>query len=262
MFDGLSTDSYSVPVGGAGDITGMVSFLGYPVIFKPDGIFKVYGSRPTNYQVTPSARLGVAEGSGTSVAVAGEVLFYLSKSGIVSYSGGIPSSISEPFGEARYKNAVAGSDGLKYYVSMQDDKDDWHLFVYDTQSRLWHKEDDLQAIGFAYAEDNLYCLADDGKIWAMGNAAISEGIAEDSVEWFAEFGGFTEQEPNKKGVTKLRIRAELAKNSTMTVKIKFDNEEWTPIRTVSAMKKSSFSIPVIPGGRTITGSGWRAPGTA
>lgn len=172
VFDGLSTDSYSVPVGGAGDITGLFSYMGYPVIFKPDSIFKVYGNKPSNFEVTPSARLGVDEGSGASLAVAGETLFYLSRAGIVSYSGGIPSPIGEPLGEKRFRNAVGGSDGLRYYVSMDDG-----LFVFDTQTRLWHKEDDLQAIGFAYAEGILYCLADDGKIWTVGNAVISQEAA-------------------------------------------------------------------------------------
>ncbi len=247
VFDGLSTDSYSVPVGGAGDITGIASFLGYPVIFKPDSIFKVYGSKPSNFQVTPSAKLGVANGSGKSLAIAGETLFYLSRTGIVSYSGGIPSPISEPFGEMRYKNAVAGSDGLNYFVSMQDDT--WHLFVFDTQTRLWHREDDLQALGFAYANGNLYCLASDGKVWMMGNVANApEGAAEESdIQWYAEFGGFTEREPNKKNVSKFVIRAELDTGASIKIEIKYDNAEtWATVKEITTAKKQSFNLPIIP----------------
>lgn len=249
VFDGISTDSYSVDVGGAGDITGIVSYLGYPVIFKPDSIFKVYGSKPENYQVTPSARQGVAEGSGASFAVAGETLFYLTRSGIVAYSGGLPSPVSEAFGERRYKNAVGGSDGLKYYVSMQDEADAWHLFVYDTQNGLWHREDATQAVGFAYAGSNLYCLAADGKLWMLGNIAdVPEGSSvEASVQWSAEFGGFTESEPDKKGVSKIRLRVELDEGSTMSALMKFDNDtDWTPVKTITAAEKQSYSISVIP----------------
>ena len=43
VFSGLSTDSYSVATGTDGDFTAAVSYLGYPVLLKPDAIHKVYG---------------------------------------------------------------------------------------------------------------------------------------------------------------------------------------------------------------------------
>lgn len=90
MFDGLDTDSYAVDTGSAGSFTACVSYLGYPIFFKEEHIYKVYGSIPSNFQVMGSATLGVAEGSAGSLAVAGEILFYLSRAGIMAYSGGIP----------------------------------------------------------------------------------------------------------------------------------------------------------------------------
>ena len=104
-----------------------------------------------------SASLGVEAGSHMSLAIAGEVLFYLSRVGIVAYSGGIPQSIAAPFGTERYRNAVAGSDGVKYYVSMEDVEGGWTLFVYDTRFNQWHKEDALEAVGFGWNTE-LYFL--------------------------------------------------------------------------------------------------------
>ena len=109
VFDGLSTDSYAVNVGSAGDFTGAISYMGYPVFFKEDRIYKVYGSKPSNFQVISSASIGVAKGSSKSLAIAGEALFYLSNNGVVLYSGGIPQIISSNFGPVRYKNGVGGS---------------------------------------------------------------------------------------------------------------------------------------------------------
>ena len=51
VFDGLATDSYAVDVGSAGDFTGCCAYLGYPVFFKEEHIYKVYGSKPANFQV-------------------------------------------------------------------------------------------------------------------------------------------------------------------------------------------------------------------
>ena len=84
VFDGLSTDSYAVNVGSAGDFTACCSYLGYPVFFKEEIIYKVYGDKPSNYQVMSSASLGVEAGSHLSPAIAGEVLFYLSRAGVVA----------------------------------------------------------------------------------------------------------------------------------------------------------------------------------
>lgn len=251
VFDGLSTDSYSVDVGSAGDFSGCVSHLGYPVFFKQGNIYKVYGSIPSNYQVMGSATLGCQEDSGASFAVAGEILFYLSRAGIMAYSGGIPSSVAEVFGTERYKNAVAGSDGLKYYVSMEDSAEAWHLFVYDTVRGLWHREDNVQALYMAYAHDdnNLYLLDSAGKIWAIGNVADppESATVETSIEWFAEFGDFTEGDANKKGVSKFQIRAELDTAATLTVQIKFDGAAtWTTIKSLTAASKKSYNISVIP----------------
>ena len=169
VFDGLDTDSFATDTGSAGSFTGAIAFRGYPTFFKEKNVYRVYGSMPSNYEIIGSATLGLAEGSGNSLAIAGETLLYLNRNGICIYKGGLPQAISLPFGNERYKNAVAGSDGLKYYVSMEDMQGDSHFFVYDTLRGLWHEEDDTRAVHFAYAEGNLFFLNDRGEIWITGN---------------------------------------------------------------------------------------------
>ena len=107
VYEGLATDSYSVDTGSAGSFTACISFLGYPIFFKEDHIYKVYGSIPTNFEVMGSATLGVAAGSDRSLAIAGEILFYHSRAGIMAYSGGIP----QPVGGGVWSGAVRGRRG-------------------------------------------------------------------------------------------------------------------------------------------------------
>jgi hypothetical protein len=205
VFDGISTDAWEQDVGSAGDFNGACGFLGYPSFFKDNHIYKIYGDEPDNYKPMASADLGVAEGSGKSLAIAREMLFYLSQAGIMAYAGGIPKPICETFGNVRYKNAVAGSDKLRYYVSMQDDSDDWHLFVYDTVNGLWFREDSTHVLDFAFCKGNLYYLASDGKIWLTGNIIDAPtSTEEDPVSWSAEFGDFTNSDPTKKASQKSR----------------------------------------------------------
>lgn len=169
VYEGLATDSYSVDTGSAGSFTACISFLGYPIFFKEDHIYKVYGSIPTNFEVMGSATLGVAAGSDRSLAIAGEILFYHSRAGIMAYSGGIPQPVGAAFGVERFEDAVGGSDGLKYYVSMAGKDGAYLLYVYDTQRGAWHIEDATQSTHFARCAGNLYLLDEGGNIWITGN---------------------------------------------------------------------------------------------
>lgn len=247
VYDGLDTDSYAVDTGSAGIFTACVSYLGYPIFFKEDHIYKVYGSLPSNFEVMGSATLGVAEGSSKSLAIAGEILFYLSRSGIMAYSGGIPQPVSENFGVERFKNAAAGSDGMKYYVSMESDG--YKLYVYDVQKGLWHIEDGTHATHFAMYDGNIYFLNDEGEIWISGNIQDPpEGTTlEPSVEWMAEFTDYTDDDPYKKGIAKILVRVELDAGATMDTYMKFDSQDWIKVNgTLTTNVKRSYYLPIIP----------------
>lgn len=250
VFNGLSTDSYSVKTGSAGAFTGCISFLGYPIFFKEDHIYKVYGSVPSNFEVMGSAALGVARGCENSLAIAGETLFYLSRAGVAAYSGGAPRPIGEALGPGRFEQAAAGSDGLKYYVSTKRELEGWALYVYDTQAGLWHMEDETQATHFARWDGNLYMLTDTGEVWVVGRptgCSEEDGEWEDPVRWLAEFGDFTEGDPNKKGVSKIQLRLELDPGATARVFIRFDTGDWQPVSTaLGGTVKRSYYLPIIP----------------
>lgn len=250
VFDGLDSDSYSVDTGSEGTFTGCISYLGYPVFFKEWNIYKVYGSIPSNFQVMGSATMGVAEGSAGSLAVAGETLFYLSPVGWVAYSGGIPQQIGEAFGGERHKNAVAGSDGLKYYFSAELEDGGRTFCVYDSRKGLWHREDDTAAVAFARSRGNLYFLNDAGEIWIASEVRTPvEGTEEEEpVEWWAEFGDFDEDEPNRKGFSHIQLRLELDAGAWAEVYIRFNSaDSWIPAgRRMKAGLKQSYCLPVVP----------------
>ena len=255
VFDGLSTDSYAVDVGSGGDFTGCFSYLGYPCFFKEENVYKVYGDKPSNFQVMGSAFLGIEEGSAGSPAIAGETLFYLSRTGVMAYAGGFPESIHKAFGTERYRNAVGGTDGVKYYVSMEDTKGNYHLFVFDTGGNLWHREDAKQVIGFGWDKE-LYFLDSDGNLWLSGNVReVPVGATpEDVVESMAETGDFTNYSTsaaqygsNEKGTAKLHVRMELEAGAEVTISIQFDSSgEWETVKKLTAAKKQSYYLPIIP----------------
>lgn len=249
-FDGISTDSWQVDVGSAGDFTACISYRGYPTFFKEEHIYKVYGSKPANYQVMASASLGVKEGASKSLAVAGEVLFYLSRAGVVAYSGGIPQRVSEALGDTTFENPVAGSDGKKYYLSAKE-TNNYFGWVYDTDKNMWTSES-VDALNSTAWHDGLYMLTESDGLWVIGGESVpSSAVLERDISSGIVFGDFYENDPNKKGVSKLQIRMELAAGASGYVYIMYDSSGlWEVVKEVAnsaqTTGKRSFYLPLIP----------------
>lgn len=250
VYDGLESDAWFLAPGEGGSFTGAVAYKGFSVFFKEEQIYKVYGSTPSTFKAVSSASLGLAEDSGGSLAIAGETLFYLNRSGIMAYAGGIPQPVGGSLGPERFRNAVGGSDGIKYYASMQGEDGTWWLYVYDTRSGMWHKEDRQRITHFARMDGLLYFLNEEGEIWCTGKPEeMPEGAEpEGEIHWMAEFADFTEESPDKKGVGKLQIRLELEEDASIEVWMQFDSDGvWRRVQSVIGEgPKRSYYLPIIP----------------
>lgn len=265
VYDGLDTDSYAVDTGSASDFLGCAALQSYPTFFKEDHIYKIYGDKPSNYQVVSSSTLGLELGSGQSMAVSTDVMHYLARTGFVSYTGGTPNPLSEPFGNLHLHNGVGGSDGLKYYCSALDtETNTYRIYVYDLLHGVWHVEDELQALAFAYTGGQLYMLDSAGKIWKEGPIHYPDenDVYEDDFPWYVEFADMTEGSPNRKGFTKIQIRLELDPGAKAQVWIRYRKDaDWQKAGPeLTETPKDSFYLPTIPQrcdyyGIKITGQG-------
>lgn len=238
VFDGLTTDSWFQETGTPGSFTGCISYLGYPMFFKEGHIFKIYGKNAENFQPSKSATMGVKRGAGGSLAVAGEVLYYLSANGLTAYTGGVPESMAAPFGEGRYQTAVNGSDGRRLYLSMEREDGERQLFCLDTATGILCKEDDLDVRQWCCHEGVLYAVTEDGVLVVNGD----EGLCRDS---FAEFGDFMERSLDRKIATRLQMRVMLEEGAELSVNIQYDSDgRWRKIKTLTATKKRGFYLPI------------------
>ena len=247
-FDGLASDSYAVGTGSAGKFTACASYLGYPIFFKENRIYKVYGSKPSDYQVMSSATLGVLTGAERTLAVAGETLSYLAPAGILAYTGGVPDNISEAFGTMRFTGGAGGSDGVRYFAALADDSGDSALYCYDTRYGTWHKQDEGEATGFVRGEGSRYQgafeLTSGGKLIRVSGSGLPDGWTEEAeVKSRLEFADFTVGSPNKKGSAKLLLRLELEKDSSLDISVSYDSGGWLKIKTLKAERKTSYYLP-------------------
>lgn len=244
-FLGVSTDSYVASVGTDGPWTGAVTHLGYPIFFKEHCMHKVYISSTGAHQIVDTACRGVQRGSHNSLAVVNETLYYKSVKDIVAYDGSLPVSVSDALGTERYYEASAGALGDKYYVSMRDEQERWHLFVLDTLRGFWHREDDTAALRFARCGGELYYLERDSG--ALKCVCCSEGDAEGDIEWMAETGLMGYATVEQKYISRFNLRMKLPEGSKMDVYIEYDSDnDWQHAGHIKGMGTKTFMLPVRP----------------
>ena len=244
-YDGISTDAWTTSVGTSGAFTGAVNFGGKPIFFKEDCMHRIYGEYvPYSAQMIPCK--GVQEGCHKSLAIVNDVLYYKSRTGICAYDGSIPVEISTNFGDKQYFNAVGGSIGNKYYISMQDEEGEWSLFVYDTVKRMWHKEDNTQVTQFCNHQGELYYI--DHADHFIHTVKGTKGVRETApIKWGAETGILGATTPDNKYVTRIDVRMAMAKGSRVSLYIEYDSMgEWERLMGIEGLTLNTFTIPVIP----------------
>ena len=243
-YEGISTDSYRASLGTDGKFTGAVSYMGYPLFFKENYIHTVYGSYPAQFQINNTACRGVEEGSEDSIAMINEVLYYKAKTGVVSYSGALPTEISYHLGAEHYRGAKACAYKNKYYMSAINEADEEVLLVYDTNVRLWHKEEALDANLICAVSNDIYYLDKENNLKSMFG---TKEKTEDSVEWYVESGDLGLSYVDKKYITKLSIRLSMELGASVTVFIQYDSDGiWEQKLNIVESQLKTMTLPIRP----------------
>ena len=246
-YQGTSLDSYYAEQGTDGKWTGVATFSSHIMFFKENSICRVYGTSPSNYQISTMDAFGVESGSRQSVITINDTVYYKSRIGIMAYTGGAPVCISEGF-NCEFMGVVAGTEKRKYYASCHKKGGGYELMVFDTEKGLWHKEDDTRFRSCATIGDKLYYVAyneDDavcsdtlacsewlsvGSSDSFGYVGIVNPIkAEEdtaTLEWMAQFGPFDEYVEEHKIYSKLALRV-LAPDSSDNAIVNENYEEIT-----------------------------------
>lgn len=243
VFDGLSTDSYAVAVGTDGDFTAAAAYSSTVLFWKENCLHKVLGSYPAQYEIYTYTIPGVQAGSEKSLEVINETLFYKGRSGVYAYTGGTPELISECFGTKRFYDAVAGTDGERYYISMRNDIGDWDLYVFDTMRGIWLREDSTHAADFAQLDGVLYYLDHDtGKVMMCGQDYSEEG----RINWSATLCQFDETTHGRKGYSKIYLRADMAAGSWLKAEISADGAPFKQVFSTHDERAKTVQIPILP----------------
>lgn len=242
VFDGLTSDSYYIDVSTDGAFTGCIPFSNYICFFKEDVLHKLYGTKPSNYQVLTSNVFGVQAGCERTMQIINETLFYLGRNGVYAFTGGVPDLISANFGTRRFTDGCAGTDGDKYYISMRSG-DEAGIYVYDVFRAMWLKEDNIKAVAFADTEGRLHFIADDGTMYMVG---VEDDESDEVIEWSATFCPFNETINERKGYSKMTLRLDVEKGSWLMIEVKTDGGKWKKAYTTHSSGAGTILVPIHP----------------
>jgi len=252
---GISTDSYAATVGSQGDFTGIVSYMGYVHFFKENRVHRLYGTQPSNFQLIEMQMRGVKAGCERSLCVVNELLYYVSRDGVIRYDGSGPVCVSEALGDGKLDSAVCGPHGNKLYLSAVTE-DGPQLYVLDTMYNLWHREDSMRAEAFAGTGDGDYILDDQGTVWGIDGAGSMledyDADIEGPVTWEAVTGdmlteyGMGQRATQQKRLKKIEIRLQMERGAHVDLDIQYNSDgRWHRAMSYETEVKKTVTLPLI-----------------
>lgn len=253
-YRGIAADSYAVTVGSDGAFTGAATCMGYALFFKENTLHKLYGSKPSDFQLSSLRCRGVAKGAARSLCVINETLYYLSPDGVMAWDGSIPTKVSTALDPARLRNvklALGGALDGRYYLHLVrggGEAQAVRLLVYDTERGLW-QEEDVCSYEMAGSGGQLY-LWDGKAIWAADadreeNWQQAGGI-EDGVSFELVSGDIGLDGPEELYLSRLTLRLEAEVKSRIEVAVSYDSGAWETLAQLTADGRRCFDVPFVP----------------
>lgn len=250
-YRGIAADSYAVTVGSDGPFTGAATCMGYALFFKENTLHKLYGSRPSDFQLSSLRCRGVARNAARSLCVLNETLYYLSPDGVMAWDGSIPAKVSAALDAGRLSNvkaAVGGALDGRYYLHIARE-DRVRLLVYDTERGLWHEED-VCSCEMASTGGQLY-LWDGSALWAADPGREAAGQSSTGTEQEVPFelvtGDLGMDSPEERYLTRLTLRLDAACRSRLVVEMSYDGGPWeeAAARTLEGPRRC-LDLPLVP----------------
>lgn len=262
---GLDSDSYAATVGTQSDFTGAISYNGAVYFFKDDGYHRIYGTKPSNYEVVWKPCRGVQQGSEKSLVIFNDYLVWKSREGIIMFDGST-SLVSDKLGPEPLYDAVAGSYRNKLYVSMRDKDYRYRNYVYDLIKKTWCIEDGYRYKYIEYANGGMYAIDSNGIVYVINSEKVYKklfpskeiipdktlfpsyvitGEVEDRFEWYFTSGDIGLENPYQKYIKRLDIRVALDCDAYMKIDAMYDDSDvWEECIRYYATKKRTYSIAI------------------
>lgn len=249
-YRGIAADSYAVSVGSDGTFTGAASCMGYVLFFKENCIHKLYGSKPSDYQMSSVRCRGVAANAAKSLCVIAETLYYLSPDGVMAWSGSLPAKVSGALDTGKLTavdRAVGGQLDARYYLYLhrKTDTGSGRLLVYDTERGLW-QEESAAGTGMVSTGQQLY-LWDGNALWAADPEREVSGEDETGLKFEAVTGDIGLAVPDDKYISRVTLRMDALAHTVLTVAVSYDGGDWETVSSCAVTRDHQrVNLPFVP----------------
>ncbi len=235
MYLNQPTDSLVCDIKEDDEFVATSSYKNKALLFKKSGMYEFYDSKE-GILSSNSYKVGCIDKR--SIAVSNEGVYFLSQDGVYLYKGENPKKISDQI-STKIVSGQGAIGGGAYYLLCVDDSSQKHLFVYNTEKKLWHEEN---ADGIKYVASDcseVFFCTENGNM-------IKYRDGTETVNWETVLNPFTEDRYDKKTPFALVVRAKLENGAQMTASIKTDNDSnYKTLDTIIGKGNlTSFYIPI------------------
>jgi hypothetical protein len=136
---------------------------------------------------------------------------------------------------------------------MEDEAGEWHIFVYDTRHRVWHREDGWRMLAAGF-DGKLYAMREvpsenypQGSVLILGEPSKAVALEEKNIRSMVEFADYCDHTTRKKGLEKLLLRLEVGSATTLDIQVQYDSDgNWHTVRRVEGqMVKGQIEVPLV-----------------
>jgi hypothetical protein len=155
---------------------------------------------------------------------------------------------------------------------MRDEDYNYSLYVFDSTKNTWTVEDDIIISYMAYANDGMYIIDHDNRMFVVNSEIIytyifpmdghrteefwypgdesypgvmMNGDLEDQIAWMLESGDIGMDSPYQKYIKRMILRLEMDAESCLKIEIMYDSTgSWEQVMEYYCARKKSFELPV------------------
>lgn len=227
------------------DFTACTTYKNRAVFFTSDEMFEFSGSTTTQFNLTKIADVGCINRKALC-EVNGE-LYFVSKEGVMKYSGSLPVMISDELCNIpKGSEASLSGNSRTLYVKFDGERES-SLYSYNTETRLWAREDAVAAVDLADYMGNTY-LATETEIYKLGVDISADSENNDGTDFPWEFMLQDNHNycPLKKRTSRLELYAKQPFANKISVYAAFDGGDFVLQKIESSKKNGVISVLMRP----------------
>lgn len=240
-YDGDEQSSYKEKIPSGSIVTGCVEYSGSPVFFTANSMVRVEGDSPANFKLAETSLYGVKEGCAKSLCVVGDKMLYISDAGVVSCDGKTATVISDALGK-NLASGVATSDGRRYYLSAEDEQGVKALYMYDTITGSWFKEDNNNIEYLGYLNGDVFAFGGPNVIYIIGEDKTGHGTTLGAVSSYVEFHPLMHPAHTEIVPKNIALQVDCEADTTLTLSVRYDDGEWEECGQLQSEGKQLWSI--------------------